>query len=111
MLTLKSSYRRGSNPKNKPTSAAPDNVTSQLKNGVIMDRYLKEKDQYKEFLVGHEEEMPMESNVGSFEERRATPNFMEWNRLWRYIVNKKNDGQGSVSNSTTKPVSLTFTWL
>lgn len=77
-----------------------------------MERYLEEKDQYKEFLVGHKEEKPMESSdVHSFEERRATPKFKEWNRLWTQIVNQKNDGQGSVSDSTIKPVSLTFTWL
>lgn len=75
-----------------------------------MERYLQEKDHYKEFLVGYVEEKPLESRGSSCVQQRTTPDLEEWNRLWALNVYNKDAGQGS-SPSTTPKAPLTYMCL
>ena len=64
-------------------SALGRHVTNEAQIDLVMERYLGEKDQYKEFLVGCQDERGHKSQV-------VAPNLKEWNRRWNEITQLRN---------------------
>lgn len=66
-------------------SALGHHVTHQTQDDLVMQRYLVERDKYKEFLVGFQDEHGQSQVVG--------PNLEDWNRRWNDITKSRNNNQ------------------
>lgn len=80
-------------------SALGHHVTNQAQIDLVMERYLGEKDRYKEFLVGCQDERGHQSQVVAL-------NLKEWNRRWNEITQLRNTHGMLLASSYPESLSL-----
>lgn len=78
-------------------SALGHHVTHQAQDDLVMQQYLIERDKYKEFLVGFQDEHGQMSQV-------VGPNLEDWNRRWDDSTKPRNNNQSkSFAGSYPEP--------